>query len=70
MAQRIDDGGSARLFAWGGIALVGALAAVGLPKLASLGRKAAPSLGGMTYKSGGASRSTRPAADPARGIPA
>lgn len=70
MAQRVDDRSNARLFTWGGLALVGAVAAMGLPKLATLGRTATRSVGGMTYKSGGSSRNVRPAADPARGIPA
>ena len=70
MAQRTNDQSNGRLFTWGGLALAGAVAAVGLPKLAAASRTAARSVGGMTYKSGGAKGSARPAADPARGIPA
>ncbi len=70
MAERITQQSNGRLLAWGGLALAGAIAAIGLPKLAALGRTAARSVGGMTYKSGGTNGNVRPAADPARGIPA
>ena len=63
-----DEGGREKLLL-GGLILVGAVAAVGLPKLLTLGRAATSSLGGMTYRSHTPSPS-RPTADPARGYPA
>ena len=51
---------------WAGLALGGAAMLAMLPKA----RMALRRLGGMTYRSGPADSSTRPAADPARGFPA
>jgi hypothetical protein len=56
--------------AWGGILLLGAMAALALPKLAGKGRLAVRRATGITHRSGVSNPGVRATADPARGFPA
>ena len=56
--------------AWGGILLLGTMAAWALPKLASKDRLAVRRAAGVTHRSGVSNPGVRTTADPGRGYPA
>lgn len=58
------------MLARGGMLLLGMVAAIALPKLASKGRLAMRRATGVTHRSGVSNPSVRATADPGRGFPA
>ena len=65
-----EQGGRNDPLFWGGLALVGLVAGLSLPKILPKARMAARQIGGITYTDGAAASGVRPKVDPARGIAA